>query len=288
MLTIPPYTGNPELDAFLFDLAMNGSGVGSGSGLSTNTTTGEITDPSSGTVISYLYKYMHIKYADDNQGLNISDSPTNKAFFGLYNSDSATESTTPADYTWYEATGGFGTTKFLWYVSTGGRQFKYNVGINGSTFTYIKDSGTPVDLDVVTGSSGSSARICYAKATVTVLSSTPASMTTIGSTSFPPTNTWGGGETWVATPYTLGTGEALFQCDGIYNPQTGLTTWNSPYLSNLKVGSLSAISADMGTLTAGTIRLPATGSTYLIIDGANNRIDVYNAGVLRVRLGNLA
>jgi hypothetical protein len=34
--------------------------------------------------------------------------------------------------------------------------------------------------------------------------------------------------------------------------------------------------------------LPATGTSYLIIDGANNRIDVYESGVLRVRIGNLA
>jgi predicted enzyme related to lactoylglutathione lyase len=55
----------------------------------------------------------------------------------------------------------------------------------------------------------------------------------------------------------------------------------------MNVASLSAISANMGTITAGTIRLPATGTSYIIIDGANNRIDVYEAGVLRVRLGNL-
>lgn len=56
----------------------------------------------------------------------------------------------------------------------------------------------------------------------------------------------------------------------------------------INVTELSAINANMGTLTAGTIRLPGTGSSYIIIDGANNRIDVYNAGVLRVRIGNLA
>ena len=34
---------------------------------------------------------------------------------------------------------------------------------------------------------------------------------------------------------------------------TNLTTWNVPYLSNLKVGALSAITANMGTITAGTL-----------------------------------
>lgn len=58
--------------------------------------------------------------------------------------------------------------------------------------------------------------------------------------------------------------------------------------SKINVTNLSAVSSDMGTLTAGTIRLPGTGTTYMIVDGTNNRIDVYNAGVLRVRIGNLA
>lgn len=58
--------------------------------------------------------------------------------------------------------------------------------------------------------------------------------------------------------------------------------------TKINVTQLSAISANMGSITAGTIRLPGTGSSYIIIDGANNRIDVYDAGVLRVRIGNLA
>jgi hypothetical protein len=58
--------------------------------------------------------------------------------------------------------------------------------------------------------------------------------------------------------------------------------------SKISVAQLSALSADMGTITAGTIRLPATGNSYIVIDGANSRIDVYEAGALRVRLGNLA
>jgi hypothetical protein len=57
--------------------------------------------------------------------------------------------------------------------------------------------------------------------------------------------------------------------------------------SKLSVTQLSAISANMGTITAGTIRLPASGTSYIIVDGANNRIDVYDTGVLRVRLGYL-
>lgn len=99
------------------------------------------------------------------------------------------------------------------------------------------------------GTTGASARICYAKSTSFSLSSTPTTYTTSGSSSFPPYNTWGGAETWQATPPTLSTNEALFQSDGIYNPSTGNTIWNVPYLSNLKVGNLAAISVNTGALT---------------------------------------
>jgi hypothetical protein len=53
----------------------------------------------------------------------------------------------------------------------------------------------------------------------------------------------------------LAAGEYMFQSDGIYNPNTVVTSWNAPYLSNLKVGSLSAISANMGTITAGDLSI---------------------------------
>ena len=99
------------------------------------------------------------------------------------------------------------------------------------------------------GETGASSRICYAKSTVNPLNSTPANITTLGSTTFPPTNSWGGSETWVATPMALIAGEYMYQSDGVYSPTTGNTVWNTPYLSNLKVGSLSAISANTGSLT---------------------------------------
>ena len=63
---------------------------------------------------------------------------------------------------------------------------------------------------------------------------------------------------------------------------------NTITATNLSVSQLSAITADMGSITAGTIRLPATGTSYLYVDGSNNRIDVFDNGVLRVRMGNLS
>jgi hypothetical protein len=119
---------------------------------------------------------------------------------------------------------------------------------------YAGTTGAP-GTNGTNGVDGLSSRICYAKSTVNPLSSTPATVTVAGSGTFPPYNTWGGAETWVATPMALAAGEFMYQSDGIYNPSTGNTVWNVPYLSNLKVGSLSAISANMGTITAGDLSI---------------------------------
>jgi hypothetical protein len=122
------------------------------------------------------------------------------------------------------------------------------------------------------GSTGASSRICYAKSTTNPLNSTPTTLTTSGSSTFPAANTWGGSETWVATPMALVAGEYMYQSDGIYDPSTGNTVWNVPYLSNLKVGSLSAISANLGTITAGDLSIgssPALSGTTMTGTGSH-------------------
>ena len=222
--------------------------------VSADPATGQVIGPT-GVVQGYIYRYIAVKYADSFDGsVNFSNSPTSRGYYGLRNTDTATpESTNPADYLWTQVTGGFGSTKLLYYTVTGGRQISFFAGLAAPSALWQADSGSAIDLDVISGSDGASSRICYAKSTSTSLSSTPATYQTTGSSSFPPTNTWGGSETWQATPPTLAVNEALFQSDGIYNPMTNLTTWNVPYLSNLKVGALSAITANMGTLTAGEI-----------------------------------
>lgn len=107
------------------------------------------------------------------------------------------------------------------------------------------------------GATGASAAICYTLIDGNTLSTSPTTVTVAG---FPATGTWGETRPWQATPPTPSPGQAVFQCDGIFNPVTGQTTWNVPYLSNLKVGSLSAISANIGTITSGTI---TSGVAYL-------------------------
>jgi len=230
--------------------------------------TGQVISPT-GRVQGYLYRYLAVKYADSFDGtLNFSNTPTNRLYYGLRNTDTATpESSNPADYIWYQVTGGFSTTKLLYYTVTGGRQINVLAALAAPSALWQSDTGTAIDLDIISGSDGASSRICYAKSTSFALASTPSTYQTTGPSGFPPTNTWGGSETWQATPPTLNPNEALFQSDGIYNPTTNLTTWNVPYLSNLKVGALSAITANLGTVTAGELVVTAPSSATPTISG---------------------
>lgn len=154
---------------------------------------------------------------------------------------------------------------------------------NGSNQVFQISSAS---VQYVYATRGSSARICYSKTTLASLDPTPATITTIGGTTFPPNNSWGTGTVWVATPPAIVAGESVYQSDGVFSPTTGNTVWNVPYLSALKVGSLSAISANLGTITAGsvtgvtitggTIRTAASGSR-LEMTGADNFLKAYNA-----------
>jgi hypothetical protein len=106
-----------------------------------------------------------------------------------------------------------------------------------------------------TGTNGNSSRICYSKTTLSSLSPTPTTITTSGSTSYPPNDSWGAGTVWGDTPPVIVAGESVYQSDGVYSPVTGNTVWNVPYLSTLKVGNLAAISTNTGSLTiSGTLQ----------------------------------
>lgn len=94
--------------------------------VSNNTTTGFISN-TAGDLIQYQYRYLDIKYADTPAGLNFSDNPFGRLYFGIRNDDTISESTNPADYTWFAVDGGFGTNKVLWVAVTGGRHVNYAV-----------------------------------------------------------------------------------------------------------------------------------------------------------------
>ena len=115
-----------------------------------NPNSGQITSSGYG-VVSYLYKYLNVKYADSFDGtVNFSNLPTGRTYYGLRNNDSAIESTNPADYVWTLVTGGFGTTKNIYYITTGGRQIQYAVATAKPAANWLPDTGSAIDLDFVT------------------------------------------------------------------------------------------------------------------------------------------
>jgi hypothetical protein len=129
-------------------------------------------------------------------------------------------------------------------------------------------------VQYVFATKGSSARICYSKTTLSSLASTPATIATSGITSFPPNDSWGTGTVWQATPPAIVAGESVYQSDGIYNPTLNQTEWNVPYLSALKVGTLSAITANLGSVTAGNMSIGNT-STGLFVNNPTYANAVY-------------
>jgi len=143
----PPITGISELDAYLYNLHVNGYD-NTNSGYSSDIATGQIKD-SKGNVVGYLYEFIHVKYADDNIGTGLSDTQTGKYYYGINNSTSSTESTNPADYTWYFVTSGFGTLKTLYYRILGGRQIKFDVNNNPIDYHWLPAPTTAIDLDII-------------------------------------------------------------------------------------------------------------------------------------------
>ena len=140
----------------------------------------------------------------------------------------------------------------------------------------------------MTGAAGNSAARAYAlytgNPTVTGSAVVKTGSALPATTDFSPTSA----TSFSSTVQTPSSGQAMFQSDGIYNPVTNQTTWGTPYLSNLKVGNLSAISADLGTITAGTvtgatIRTAASGGRA---EMNSSNMTVYNAsGVAAAIMG---
>ena len=123
--------GNPTLseisEAINYILGNLNNGTPAGSyNVSNNPESGFISNVI-GEIIQYQYRYLDIKYADNTAGLNFSDNPFGRLYFGIRNDDTTTESTNPVDYTWVEVTGGFGITNVLWITTPGGRHASFAV-----------------------------------------------------------------------------------------------------------------------------------------------------------------
>jgi len=120
-----------------------------GSNVVVDTVTGVVAGPTG--AFAYYYKYIAVKYADSYDGsVGFSDSPTNKGYYGIRNTNSNVESTNPEDYIWTKVTGGFGTTNFLWYITYGGRQIAFQISPTAPSVYYVQDPGTAIDLDAIT------------------------------------------------------------------------------------------------------------------------------------------
>ena len=123
------------------------------SSLNQNVSNGQITN-SSGGVVSYLYRFLDVKYANSFNGtVGFGDSPIGMQYYGLRNSSSPIESTNPADYTWYQVAGGFGISNQLYYLTTGGRQIQLRVSSGYPASNWLIDPGTAIDLDIVSSTS---------------------------------------------------------------------------------------------------------------------------------------
>ena len=133
----------------------SGNSSAGGNVLTANTTNGQIT--SGGTIVSYLYRWMLVRYATSADGsTGFSTSPTGATYYGIYNNSSQAPSGAgnPANYAWVQATGGFGTTKFLWYATYGGGQIAFAVSTSAPSTSYVQvQDNTPIDLTFVTATS---------------------------------------------------------------------------------------------------------------------------------------
>jgi hypothetical protein len=79
------------------------------------------------TTFQYTEKFLSVAYADSIDGLtNFNLSPTGRLYYGLYNNNSTSPSTTPSDYKWYLADPAFGTNKFLCFINRTGRKFSFD------------------------------------------------------------------------------------------------------------------------------------------------------------------
>lgn len=120
-----------------------------------------------------------------------------------------------------------------------------------------------------TGAAGLSAKRAYVLTTSGTLGS--GTVVTTGASSLPPgTSVFGSGLTWAAAPSTPAAGQYLFQSDGIFDPAANQITWNTPYISALKVGNLAALAVNTGALTV--------QDALTVVSGGQVKSSNYSAG----------
>ena len=230
-------------------------------GLVPDETTGEIKDSTTGTVYGYLYQFIAVKYADNPQGLNFSNEPTNRLYYGTRNNASAVESLNPADYQWVQVTGGFSTNKNLYYQTNGGRQIQFFAGVSAPGGTWNLVPLTSIDLDTLSSSSGvngtsSFPLTIYAQGTTTPATPTGGTFTLGTYVLTPPSG-------WVTTfPSPITAGNTVYTSQSVINTTatTGIATpvWNQSVAAYSAAGATGAPGMDGADGTDGLNAWSAT------------------------------
>lgn len=155
-------TSSPDVNiiqSINYLLATQGTSTGNanvqvaGNVVQINANTGQIYNSNVG-VISYLYGYIDIAYANTATGGGFSTNSINKSYYGIHNAQTPTYDSNPADYQWTQVAGGFGTTKGLYYQTSGGNTINFYIGTSAPSIYYtpVIDS-TPILLALVGNSS---------------------------------------------------------------------------------------------------------------------------------------
>lgn len=135
------------------------------------------------------------------------------------------------------------------------------------TITKVRD-GEP-GLPGTPGVIGKSSRIAFTLIDGFSLNYNPTTVTVTGDVR-PVTGTWGETREWkAAIDSAPAAGQAWFQSNGVYDATEGAnaTVWTTPYMSNLKVGSLEAMSVNTGALTFTDTCQSANGNVQINADG---------------------
>jgi hypothetical protein len=123
-----------------------------------------------------------------------------------------------------------------------------------SFFQQVED-GIPINLDITTNSSNTTQINGYARIPGNP-TPTPGTIVTAGQSLPTPAQsvaTWNLNTTWSYNDPNPSSTNSLYITNGSYNLATNETTWNTPYVGEYNVTTLSQITPNAGVITSGTI-----------------------------------
>jgi uncharacterized protein YkvS len=95
----------------------------------------------------YSRRYLAVAYADNATGTTgFNFNPRNKAFYGLYNTDSANTTTTASLYTWYPAPVNFGADNYVLWSTRSNRRASFGVG--NASFANLTGAFVPTETSI--------------------------------------------------------------------------------------------------------------------------------------------